>query len=315
MKLGIIMDSILSINIYKDSSFAILLEAQYREYKIYYMEENDLYFDSGHAFAKTKHLKVKKNEKKWFHFIKEENILLSTLDVILMRKDPPVNSKFLYISYLLEYAEKTGTLIVNKPKSLRNYNEKIFATLFTEFNPPTLITNNILRIKKFWKKHEDIILKPLNSMGGRSVFRIKNFDCNSSAIIENITNYGKRYCMSQKYIPEIKNGDKRLLMINGTVIPYCLARIPKLGETRANLAAGGHGEVRALSESDLYIAKTVGPILKNEGLIFVGLDIIGDKLTEINITSPTCIQEIEKCIPQFSITGLLMDTIENLIQL
>ncbi len=247
---------------------------------------------------------------KWFEFGSEQDIPLSDLNVVLMRKDPPFDTEFIYATYILERAEEKGTLIVNKPQSLRDCNEKLFTAWFAELTPDTLVTRNASQIREFWQQHGDIILKPLDGMGGASIFRVKKEDPNLSVIIETLTQHGSFYCMAQNFIPGIKDGDKRVLVVDGEPVPYCLARIPKSGETRGNLAAGGRGEARPLTESDWEIARRVGPTLKAKGLIFVGLDIIGDKLTEINVTSPTCVREIEAAFP-ISITGMLMDAIEK----
>lgn len=304
------MDPISTINIKKDSSFAILLKAQEKKYEIYYMEINDLYLIKNKSYARTRKLKVENNKKKWFFFEKEEYIALSSLDVILMRKDPPFNTQFIYATYILESAEKSGVLVINKPKSLRDCNEKIFATCFPKIIPETLVTSNSTLIRQFLNKHKDIIIKPLDGMGGMSIFRVKKNDPNISVIIEVMTKYENVYCMLQNYLPEIKQGDKRVFIINGKPFPWCLARIPQSGETRGNLSAGGFGEPKQLSKDDFMIANYVAPILKNMGLLFVGIDIIGNKLIEINITSPTGICEIESYC-QISITELIIATIEK----
>lgn len=310
IKLGIVMDPIASINIKKDSSFAMLLEAQRRGYELHYMEMADLYLNNGDARARTRLVSVEQNYDKWHEFGTEQDIALADLDVVLMRKDPPFDTEFIYATYILERAEEKGTLIVNKPQSLRDCNEKLFTAWFADLTPHTLVTRNKAQLKTFWEKHGDIILKPLDGMGGASIFRVKEGDPNLSVIAETLTELGSRYCMAQNYLPAIKDGDKRVLVVDGEPVPYCLARIPQGGETRGNLAAGGRGEPRPLSDSDWEIARRVGPTLKAKGLIFVGLDIIGDKLTEINVTSPTCIREIEAQFP-ISITGMLMDAIEK----
>ncbi|OCG01150.1 glutathione synthase [Gilliamella sp. wkB112] len=311
IKLGIVMDPINHIKIKKDTSFAMLQQAQKRGYQLFYMEMNDLFLSNGEAYATTRTVNVYNDKTHWFDFNEEQTIKLSDLDVILMRKDPPFDTEYIYATYILERAEANGVLVVNKPQSLRDCNEKLFTAWFAEFTPETLVTRQAQQIKNFYNQHHDIILKPLDGMGGASIFRIKPDDANVSVIIETLTNHNTRYCMAQTFIPAIKDGDKRVLVIDGEPVPYCLARIPPKGETRGNLAAGGHGEVRALSESDWRIAKSIAPTLKQKGLLFVGLDIIGDKLTEINVTSPTCVLEIEAEHPNLSITGLLMDAIEQ----
>lgn len=310
IKLGIVMDPISQINIKKDSSFAMLLEAQKRGYELYYMEMSDLFLSGGEAYATTRLVSVFADNQHWYEFNNQKTIPLSELDVILMRKDPPFDTEFIYATYILERAEDAGTIVVNKPQSLRDCNEKLFTSWFAQFTPETMVTRQTKLLRDFHQEHRDIILKPLDGMGGASIFRIKQDDPNISVIIETLTEHNQRYCMAQTFIPAIKDGDKRVLVVNGEPMPYCLARIPQKGETRGNLAAGGTGEVRALTATDWAIANAVGPTLKQKGLFFVGLDIIGDKLTEINVTSPTCIREIEAEHPELSITGKLMDAIE-----
>lgn len=310
IKLGIVMDPIADINIKKDSSFAMLLEAQRRGYEIHYMEMADLYLLQGQARARTRLLSVEPNPARWYHFGSEQDLALSELNVILMRKDPPFDTEYIYSTYMLERAEDAGTLIVNKPQSLRDANEKLYTSWFSQFTPKTLVSRDPKRLKAFYQQEQDVILKPLDGMGGASIFRLKPEDPNVSVILETLTAHGSQYAMAQRYIPEIVDGDKRILVVDGEPVPYCLARIPASGETRGNLAAGGRGEARPLSDSDWAIAKALGPTLKAKGLIFVGLDVIGDKLTEINVTSPTCIREIEAAFP-VSITGMLFDAIER----
>jgi glutathione synthase len=237
---------------------------------------------------------------------------LADLDAILMRKDPPFDTEYIYATYMLERAEQAGTLIVNKPQSLRDCNEKLFTAWFPSFTPRTLVTRSKDKIKQFHQQYHDIIIKPLDGMGGSSIFRITEKDPNVSVIIETLTAHGTQYAMIQEYMPEIVDGDKRILIVDGEPMPYCLARIPAQGETRGNLAAGGYGEPRPLSQSDRMIAEAIGPELKKRGLIFVGLDVIGDKVTEINVTSPTCIREIEAMFP-INIAGKLMDAIETYV--
>ena len=312
IKLGIVMDPIEHIKINKDSSFAMLLEAQSRGYELYYMEMQDLYLLNGRAHATMQSLQVRQDNDSWFEFGEQLDTPLAELDVILMRKDPPFDTEFIYATYMLERAETEGTLVINNPQSLRDANEKIFTSWFAELTPTTLVSRSDTKLRQFYEEHQDIILKPLDGMGGASIFRIKPGDANLSVIIETLTENGSRYAMAQKFIPAISDGDKRILMVNGEPIPYCLARIPALGETRGNLAAGGRGEARPLTESDRLLANTIGPVLKERGLYFVGLDVIGNKLIEINVTSPTCIREIEKAF-DINISGKLMDCIEQLL--
>lgn len=309
IKLGIVMDPISDINIKKDSSFAMLLAAQSRGYQLFYMEMQDLAMVNGVAMAKMRDLSVKNDPDNWFELGEAIDTPLSALDVVLMRKDPPFDTEFIYATYMLERAEEEGVLIVNKPQSLRDANEKLFTAWFSEFTPETMVTRDADRIREFYKQKGDIILKPLDGMGGTLIFRIKAGDPNVGVIIETLTEYGQRYAMAQAFIPDITSGDKRILVVDGEPVPYSLARIPQKGETRGNLAAGGRGVAQPLSESDWAIARAIGPELKKRGLIFVGLDVIGDKLTEINVTSPTCIKEIEAAF-DVDITGMLMDSIE-----
>lgn len=310
IKLGIVMDPIAQVKVAKDSSMAMMLEAQQRGYEIYYMQMNDLYLDRGQARASTQKIKVFDNPQHWYELSDPQDIALSELDAVLMRKDPPFDTEYIYATYILERAEVEGTLIVNKPQSLRDCNEKLFTAWFADLTPRTLVTRNASQIRAFHQELHDIIIKPLDGMGGSSIFRIKENDANVGVIIETLTNHGQQYAMVQEYMPEIVDGDKRILIVNGEPMPYCLARIPAQGETRGNLAAGGRGVARPLSPTDKLIAETIAPELKKRGLYFVGLDVIGDKVTEINVTSPTCIREIEAAYP-INISGKLMDAIEE----
>ncbi|WP_372930563.1 glutathione synthase [Shewanella putrefaciens] len=309
IKLGIVMDPISEINIKKDSSFAMLMAAQERGYQLFYMEMADLAMVNGVAMANMRPLTVFNDASKWFELGEATDTPMSELDVILMRKDPPFDTEFIYATYMLERAEEQGVLIVNKPQSLRDANEKLFTAWFSEFTPETIVTRDAKRIRAFHQAKGDIILKPLDGMGGTSIFRVKQDDPNLGVIIETLTSYGQQYAMAQAFIPEITKGDKRILVVDGEPVPYALARIPMKGETRGNLAAGGSGVAQPLSDSDWAIARAIGPELKKRGLIFVGLDVIGDKLTEINVTSPTCIREIQAAF-DVDITGRLMDAIE-----
>ena len=314
IKLGILMDNIMSIDIKKDTSFVMLLEAQFRGYKIYYMEINDIYLRTGISYARTRLLKVKDNYDSWYQFGTEQEIKLSNLDIILIRKDPPFDIEFMYVTHILERAEEEGVLIVNKPQSLRDCNEKLYATCFPEYTPDTLVTRNKDKIRSFLYQYGEIILKSLDGMAGKSIFRITNNDPNFSVIVETLTKNGTIFCIAQNYIPEIKYGDKRVIIIDGKPIPYCLVRIPKAGETRGNLAAGGFGEPRKITENDFKVASYIGSMLKIKDLIFVGIDIIGDKLIEINVTSPTCVRQIELAFP-ISIIGIFMDALEKRLEL
>ena len=304
------MDPISQVKVAKDSSMAMMFEAQKRGYQLYYMEMKDLYLDQGQCRATTQKVKVFDDSEHWYELSAPQDIAVSELDAVLMRKDPPFDTEFIYATYMLERAEVEGTLIVNKPQSLRDCNEKLFTAWFSEFTPKTLVTRSSDKIREFHKKQQDVIIKPLDGMGGASIFRIKENDVNVGVIIETLTNHGEQYAMVQEFMPEIADGDKRILIVNGEPMPYCLARIPAQGETRGNLAAGGRGVARPLSVSDKAIADAIAPELKKRGLYFVGLDVIGDKVTEINVTSPTCIREIEAAYP-INISGKLMDAIED----
>ncbi|MEW6993154.1 glutathione synthase [Colwelliaceae bacterium MEBiC 14330] len=313
IKLGVVMDPISQVKVVKDSSMAMMLEAQQRGYQIYYMEMKDLYLEQGQCRATTQKVKVFDDSEHWYELSDTQDIAVSELDAVLMRKDPPFDTEFIYATYMLERAEVEGTLIVNKPQSLRDCNEKLFTAWFSELTPKTLVTRSSEKIREFHQAEKDVIIKPLDGMGGASIFRIKEQDANVGVIIETLTNHGQQYAMVQEYMPEIIDGDKRILIVNGEPMPYCLARIPASGETRGNLAAGGRGVAQPLSVSDKAIADAIAPELKKRGLYFVGLDVIGDKVTEINVTSPTCIREIEAAYP-INISGKLMDAIEDNIR-
>lgn len=308
LKIGVVMDPIRGINYKKDSTLAMLLEAQSRNWELFYMEQHDLYIDHDVARAKMKPLKVYADANNWYQLDEASDLPLDTLDVILMRKDPPFDMNYIYSTYILEKAEEKGTIIINKAQSLRDANEKLFTNNFAQCMPPTLVSSQTEHIQKFYKEHKDIILKPLDGMGGASVFRIKEGDSNLSVIIETLTENGTKLTMAQRFIPEITQGDKRILLINGEPVPYALARIPAKGETRANLAAGGEGVGVELTDRDRWICEQVAPLLKAKGLIFVGIDVIGDYLTEVNVTSPTCIRELDKQY-NINISALLMDWI------
>ena len=314
IKLGIVMDPIASINTKKDSSFAMLLEAQQRGYEIYYMEMADLFIENNQAMAYTQSLQLNDNRHDWFKFVEQSKAVqaLSELDVILMRKDPPFDMEYIYVTYMLELAEQSGTLIVNKPASLRDANEKLFTHQFPDCTVPTLVSRNKHQFKQFLTQNKDIIVKPLGGMGGHSIFRIKEDDYNFNVILETMTDHGEHYIMAQRFIPEITRGDKRILLINGVPVDYALARIPPEGETRGNLAAGGSGVGIPLSERDYWLCEQVAPRLKAMGLMFVGMDVIGDYITEINVTSPTCIRELDS-LYDLNISALLMDEIEEII--
>ena len=310
IRLGVVMDPIESININKDTTLAMLWAASDRGWQLSYMRQQDLYQAGSEPRAKIRPLQVFRDSDDFFLLGESEDIALQELDVVLMRKDPPFDNEFIYSTYILEAAERLGTLIVNKPQSLRDCNEKMFATQFPQCCPPLMVSRDQERLRSFHQQHHDVIYKPLDGMGGASIFRVKQDDPNLGVILETLTNHGRNTIMAQQFLPQIVDGDKRILLINGEPVDYCLARIPAKGETRGNLAAGGRGRAQPLTERDRWIANQVGPIAREKGLLFVGLDVIGDYLTEINVTSPTCVREIDK---QFNtdIAGMLIDCIDS----
>jgi len=310
LKLGVVMDPIDRIKPRKDSTLAMLLAAQKKGWQLFYFEQADLYTEQGDARGIARQVHVRDDDNEWFALGESVDLALGSFDALLMRKDPPFDDQFLTSTYILEAAQRQGALVVNNPQSLRDCNEKVFATEFPQCCPPVLISASPNQIKRFYAQHNDIILKPLDGMGGASIFRIKPGDANLSVIIETLTRHGSRSIMAQRYIPEIVDGDKRILLINGEPVPYALARVPAVGETRGNLAAGGTGIARPLSDRDRWICEQVGPALKEKKLMFVGIDVIGDYLTEINVTSPTCIRELNaQC--NLQIADDLMQAIET----
>jgi glutathione synthase len=289
----IVMDDIHTINYKKDTTLAMLWAIADRGHTAHYCQIHDLWLDNGVLQIDSQSLKTFKDPAHFYELGEKTTQPATAFDVILMRKDPPFDMQFLYSLYLLEYAQRAGVLVVNNPASVRDCNEKLFATQFTELQVPTLVTSEQALIREFLVTHQDIIVKPLDGMGGAGIFRLQLGSPNVGATLEMLTGLGQWPIMAQRYIPEIVNGDKRILMINGEPVPYCLARIPQNGETRGNLAAGGRGEARPLTENDKAIAARIGPVLREKGLVFVGLDVIGNYVTEINVTSPTCIREID----------------------
>ncbi len=311
INIGIVMDPIESITPYKDSSLAMMIAAQNKGWQLHYIQQSGLYLKENTTKADFKPIKVFDDNNHWYETGNLSTINASDLDVILMRLDPPFDMEYIYTTYMLETIEQQGCLVVNKPASLRDANEKLFATHFPQCCTDVLVSRQPQKLRQFIEQFQDVILKPLDGMGGQSIFRVSPTDANLSVILETMVNDGQHTIMAQKFIPEITEGDKRILMINGEAIPYTLARIPAKGETRGNLAAGGTGKAMPITRREQWIADQVGPTLKKMGILFAGLDVIGDYLTEINITSPTCIREIDK---QFNldIAGQLMDCIENI---
>jgi glutathione synthase len=307
------MDPIDRIQFKKDSSLAMLWAAQQQGWQLVYMEPEDMYLTGGQARARSRNLTVRMDPNDWYSFESEDDIALGDLDVILMRQDPPVDREFLMATYILSAAEEQGALVVNPPAALRDCNEKLFATQFVDLTPPLIVTCSSARLRAFYAEHKDVIMKPIDGMGGSSIFRIKENDGNLGVIIETLTEHGTRQAMAQKFVPAITQGDKRILMIEGEPVPYALARIPSAGENRGNLAVGGRGEGRELTDRDREICARVAPVIKAKGLMFVGLDVIGDYLTEINVTSPTCIRELDAAFG-IDISAMLMEAIAKRLQ-
>jgi len=309
LSVAVLMDPIRSIKIAKDSTFAMLLEAQRRGHTLSYMEEGDLELRGNEAWARLRPLSVKDDPSGWFTLGEPTWRPLAEIDIVLARKDPPVDPQFIYDTMVLEVAQKAGVKVVNDPRSLRDCNEKLFTLQFPQCTSPTLVSRDRNQLKAFVAEHGEAVLKPLDGMGGRGIFRVKAGDSNLNSMLETLLDGGRHFTIAQKYIPEITSGDKRILLVDGEPVPYALARIPQGDEFRGNLAAGGRGVGVPLSERDRWIAAQVGPELVRRGLRFVGLDVIGDYLTEINVTSPTCIRELDA---QFgiNIAGLMFDAIE-----
>ena len=305
----VVMDPIESIKIAKDTTFALLLEAQRRGHRLHYVQPGGLFLRDGMALARVAPLTVKDDKAGWFSLGDWTELAFGPGQVVLMRKDPPVDEEYLYDTHLLGIAQAAGALVVNDPQGLRDYNEKLAALLFPQCCPPTLVSRDAAALKAFVAEHGQAVLKPLDGMGGRSIFRAATGDANLNVILETLTHGGTRQTLAQRYLPEIKDGDKRLLLVDGVPVDYVLARIPQGDEFRGNLAVGGRGEGRPISERDRWIAAQVAPELRRRGMLFVGLDVIGDYLTEINVTSPTCARELDAEFG-LNIAGLLFDAIE-----
>ncbi|WP_101674227.1 glutathione synthase [Alloalcanivorax mobilis] len=313
LNVGVVMDPIDHIKPWKDTTLGMLLEAQRRGWSLHYMEPADLFMREGRVSGMTRDLSVADDNQNWFTLGEAAPRDLASLDMILMRQDPPFNAQYVYATYLLEKVEREGVMVVNRPASVRDSNEKLFATDFPQCCVPTLVSGRGDLLRAFVEEVGDAVMKPLDGMGGSNIFRIEPGSSNLSVIIEVLTEHGKTPIMAQRYIPDITAGDKRILMINGEPVPYALARVPKKGELRGNLAAGGTGEGRELTDRDRWICEQVGPTLRERGLYFVGLDVIGDYLTEINVTSPTCMRELDQ-IYGLNIAGQLFDTLLSLRQ-
>ncbi|MBA2777911.1 glutathione synthase [Billgrantia kenyensis] len=308
LRVGVVMDTIAHLTYKKDTTLAMLWAAQERGWSLHYMEQEDLYLRDGRAHARMRDLTAFRNPDDWYALGAPETRPLAELDVVLMRKDPPVDAHFLNAVHLLGFAEREGVLVVNPTRALLECNEKLFAQQFPQCCTPTLVSCSEPVLRDFHAEHQDVIFKPLDGMGGSGVFHVQPEGRNLGAIIEMLTEHGQRQIMAQRYIPEIKDGDTRILLVEGEPVPYGLARVPMAGETRGNLAAGGTGISRELTSRDHWLIEQVQPMIREKGLMFVGLDVIGDYITEINVTSPTCVREIDDQRGT-DIAGLLMDAI------
>ncbi|NCF72127.1 MAG: glutathione synthase [Gammaproteobacteria bacterium] len=310
LKVGMVMDPIGSITPKKDSSLAMLLEASRRGAEIHYFEQQHLRMLSGKATGLSTRLTVRDDNDDWFDFGEQREVELGDLDVILMRKDPPFDMEYVYTTYILDRAKLAGALVVNAPQALRDMNEKAYTAWFPDCTPLTLVTRSMPEMKAFLAEHGRIVVKPLDGMGGRSIFVISQGDNNANVIFETLTDYGQRFAMAQVYIPEIALGDKRILLIDGEPVPYALARIPTGDDNRGNMVAGATTKVQDLSATDRRICAMVGPVLRDQGVLFAGIDVIGDYMTEVNVTSPTGIRELDRSF-DLNIAGLMFDAIER----
>ena len=313
MKIAFIVDPLDEFKTYKDSTYAMMREAAARSHELYVMQQEDMMWRDSVVIARAQLLTLSNQLDPWYRVNDSEEIALKDFDAILMRKDPPFDMEYLYSTYLLGLAQEQGARVFNDARAIRDCNEKLTIARFPQFTAPTLVTRDAALIHAFIESHGDAILKPLDGMGGTSIFRVNPKDPNINVIVETITHYGRRTVMAQRYIPAIRDGDKRILVIAGRPVPYALARIPKPGETRGNLAAGGTGVARELTARDREIAQTLGPLLHAQGLLLVGLDVIGDYLTEVNVTSPTCFQEITEQTG-FNVAGMMLDALEHAVE-
>ncbi len=310
LKIAFLADPLDEFKIYKDSTYAMMREAAARKHELHVLRQEDLVWHNGVVSGHAQRLHLTGDKEMWYRVEAPHAMPLKEFDAVLMRKDPPFDMEYVYSTYLLELAQAQGARVYNDPRAIRDCNEKITIARFPHFTVPSLVTRCEVLIHEFLAAHGDIILKPLDGMGGASVFRVHRKDPNLNVIIETVKHYGRRTIMAQRFIPEIADGDKRILLIGGKPVPYTLARIPKPGETRGNLAAGGTGVARELTKRDREIAETLGPQLSAQGLLLVGLDVIGDFLTEVNVTSPTCFQEITDQTG-FNVAGMMLDALER----
>jgi glutathione synthase len=310
MKIAFLADPLDSFKIYKDSTFAMMREAARRGHAVYAFEQGDLALESGKVVANVTPITLTGDPVLWYGADAPQAMSLDQFDAVILRKDPPFDMEYIYTTYLLELAEQQGARVFNKPAAVRDHNEKLAIARFPQFIAPTLVTRDEARLRAFHAEHKDVIFKPLDGMGGVGIFRVTEEGMNLGSIIETLSANGRCTIMAQRFIPEIVNGDKRILLIGGEVVPFCLARIPQNGEVRGNLAAGGIGVAQPVSARDREIGETLGPILAKRGLLLVGLDAIGDYLTEVNITSPTCFQEISEQTG-FDVAAMFMDALER----
>ena len=313
MKIAFLANALSDFKIYKDTTYAMMAEAAGRGHEIYAFQHHDMACRDGKVTARASRITMTGDANDWYRADAPQVLPLTTFDVVLERTDPPFNMEYVYATYLLELAEKQGARILNRPQAIRDHNEKLAILQFPQFVSPTLVSRDEGALRAFQEEHGDIILKPLDGMGGAGVFRVKADGMNLGSIIETLTHNGSRSIMAQRFIPDIAKGDKRVLVIGGEVVPYCLARIPQGNEVRGNLAAGGLGVAQEISAHDREIGETLGPVLMQRGLLLVGLDVIGDCLTEVNVTSPTCFQEIEQQTG-FKVAAMFMDAVEKAVR-
>jgi glutathione synthase len=310
MKIAFLADPLSGFKTYKDSTFAMMREAVRRGHTIYAFEQRDMVLEQGRVTAEVSQVTLTGELDDWYRTAPGESRPLSDFDAVIQRKDPPFDMEYVYGTYLLELAEQQGARVFNKPSAIRDHNEKLSIAQFSQFTSPTLVSQSATRLREFHAEHGDVIFKPLDGMGGAGIFRVKDDGMNLGSVIETLTDNGTRTIMAQKYIPAIVHGDKRVLVIGGKPVPFALARIPQAGEVRGNLAAGGVGVAQPLSARDREIAETLGPVLAERGLLLVGLDVIGDFLTEVNVTSPTCFQEITDQTG-FDVAAMFIDAVEQ----
>ncbi|MCX7273026.1 MAG: glutathione synthase [Burkholderiales bacterium] len=315
MRIAIVLDPLEQIKTYKDSTYAMMVAAQARGHEIHVCGQEEISLVGGQVLARVRRLHltdVTGTQADWYRLDPDREEALVAFDAVLMRKDPPFDMEYVYSTYLLEHAQRAGARVFNDPRAVRDHNEKLSIAQFPEFTAPTIVTRDPVRLRAFAHEHGEAVFKLLDGMGGASIFRARADDPNLSVIIETLNLFGARTVMAQRFLPQIAEGDKRVLLIGGQVVPYCLARIPKQGEARGNLAAGGTGVARELSAGDRRIAEALAPLLAARGLLLVGLDVIGESLTEVNVTSPTCFQEITQQTG-FDVAGLFIDALERAV--